>query len=115
MDTFNDFPIIDRKDSDMLFPPGMARGMVPRDYTLYPQSMDQQPSEMDLIDQSEWDARYQEQEREESSLEHLFLPKSPGAQPAFVNLDQNGDGYCWSYSVGHCVMMDRLKSNQPIV
>lgn len=90
----------------------MSRGYVPRDYSQYPEEMFTHPSEMDLIPESEWDARYDEEERTQSSLEHLYLR---GGQPAFINLDQNGHGYCWSYSIGTCIMMTRLRMNQPLV
>ena len=43
-----------------------------------------------------------------SSLEHIYL-SGPNGTPAFVNLDQNGNGYCWSYSVGTSMMLDYLK------
>src|SRR5687767_1727481 len=105
-------PILDEHSPearDMMYLPQFGKGYVPRDYKEYPQEMFQSPSEMTLIPESEWDARYDEQEREESSLEHLFLR---GGQPAFVNLDQDGHGYCWAYSVGHAIMMKRLANNQ---
>ncbi len=72
------------------------------------------PSEMELIPESEWDARYDEQEAMQSSLEHIFL-SGQGGKPAFVNLDQNGDGYCWAYSTGHSIMLDRLAQNLPLI
>lgn len=72
------------------------------------------PSEMELIPESEWDARYDEAEAKQSSLEHIYL-SGPGGAPAFTNLDQNGHGYCWAYSVGHSIMMRRLADGQPSV
>lgn len=110
-------PIIDTEYADsneMLFPKDVRFGMVPRDYTEYPQEMFAPPSEMDLIPESEWDARYDEQEELQSSLEHIYL-SGPGGTPAFVNLDQNGHGYCWAYSTGQAIMLDRLKRNLPLV
>lgn len=88
--------------------------MVPRDYSVDPEPMFAQPTEMELIPQSEWDARYDEQEATQSSLEHIYL-SGPGGGPAFVNLDQNGHGYCWAYSTGQSIMMDRLRRNLPLV
>lgn len=109
----NDYPIIDDSTSnDILFPPGCGTGYVERDYSLYPEEMYQQPSEMELIPESEWDARFEEQEQQKSSLEHLYLGDDMKS-PQFVNLDQNGDGYCWSYSVGHCIMIERMATNSP--
>lgn len=113
----NSIPIIDTESTaseEMLFPAGMTFGMTPRDYTEYPMEMFQAPSEMELIPESEWDARYDEQEELKSSLEHIYL-NGPNGEPAFINLDQNGHGYCWFYSVGQSMMIDRLKRNMPLV
>jgi hypothetical protein len=110
-------PVIDcdgETDNDMLFPEGVSFGLVPRDYDQFPEPMFAPPSEMQLIPESEWDARFDEQEELESSLEHIYL-SSPNNEPCFRHLDQNGHGYCWMYSVGHSMMMDRLRRNLPIV
>jgi hypothetical protein len=107
-------PIIDTEgpNTDLSHPKGMTFGLVPRDYSVDPASMFAPPSEMELIPQSEWDARYDEQEELQSSLEHIYL-SGPNGGPAFVNLNQNGHGYCWAYSTGHSIMIDRLKRNLP--
>jgi hypothetical protein len=108
-------PIIDDTPGSVsLLEPGAeyGKGYVERDYSIYPEEMFQHPNEMNLYDESEWDALYDAQEEQESSLEHLYLR---GGKPAFVNLDQNGHGYCWAYSTGHCCMMLRLINNQPMV
>lgn len=110
-------PIIDTESNafnDVLFPKDATFGLVPRDYSEYPEEMFSPPSEMDLIPESEWDARYDEQEEQKSSLEHIYL-SGPNGTPAFVNLNQNGHGYCWAYSVGHAIMIDRLRRNLPPV
>lgn len=109
-------PIIDTDgaNTNLSHPLGMTFGYVKRDYSVDPESMFAQPNEMDIIDSSEWDARFDEQNKLESSLEHIFL-SGPNGTPAFVNLDQNGHGYCWNYSVGHSMMMDRLRRNIPLV
>ena len=64
---------------------------------------------MPLIPESEYDAHIDEQEREQSSLEHVYL------RAGWENLDQQTDGYCWAYSTSHCVMMLRSKANLPYV
>lgn len=109
-------PIIDTEslDHDMVFPQGQRFGLTPRDYSTDPQEMFAPPSDMQLIPESEWDARYDEQEETQSSLEHIYL-SGPNGGPAFVNLDQNGNGYCWAYSTGQSIMIDRLKRNLPMV
>lgn len=106
-------PIIDADGpaTDLSHPSDQSFGLVPRDYSVDPEPMFAPPSEMQLIPESEWDARFDEQEATESSLEHLYLR---GGKPAFVNLDQNGQGYCWAYSTGHSIMLDRLKQNLPL-
>ncbi len=93
-------------------PADLGFGCVPRDYAADPVAMGDSPAAMKLIPENEWDARFDEDEANESSLEHLFLR---GGKPAFELLDQNGHGYCWAYSTGHAIMLDRLKQNLPIV
>lgn len=109
-------PILDTEKSDrgemadIFHPKGQAKGYVERDYSEYPETMFSPPSEMELVPESEWDARYEEEEATQSSLEHIYL-SGPNGEPAFVNLDQDGNGYCWAYSTGHSIMLDRLKQN----
>lgn len=108
-------PIIDTEapdinENEMLFSKKFSYGCVERDYRVFPERMFEQPSEMKLVPDTEMDARFDEQEELQYSLEHIYL-SGPGGTPAFTNLDQNGDGYCWSYSTGHAVMLDRLKRN----
>lgn len=109
-------PILDADNdgNDAFHPPGQAKGMVPRDYKQFPETMFAQPDEMQVVPKTEWDARYDEQEANQSSLEHIYL-SGPNGTPKFVNLDQNGQGYCWAYSTGHSIMLDRLKQNLPMV
>lgn len=109
-------PIIDADGpaTNLSHPSGVQYGLVPRDYSQYPEPMFAPPSEMQLIPESEWDARFDEQEEQQSSLEHIYL-SGPNGEPAFINLDQDGDGYCWVYSTGHSIMIDRLRRNLPLV
>lgn len=104
----------DGPSTNLSHPRDAKFGLVPRDYSRDPEAMFAPPSEMVLIPESDWDARYDEQEETKSSLEHIYL-SGPNGGPAFVNLDQDGDGYCWSYSTGHSIMMDRLRRNLPMV
>jgi hypothetical protein len=66
-------------DKDALFPPNASYGLVRRDYGEYPEQMFAQPDEMGIIPSSEWDARFDEQERLKSSLEHMYLGGLNGA------------------------------------
>jgi hypothetical protein len=115
MDFWNGYPIIDdATPDDVPFDPQYARGAVPRDYNVQPAEMLAPPGEMALVPRSEWDARIDEQEATASSLEHLYLG-GPNGTPRFPCLDQNGNGYCWAYSTGHCMMLARLRDNEPLV
>ncbi len=106
-----DQPTAEQKDR-LLYPKGVEFGYVERDYRLFPQEMFQSPNEMELVPESEDDARYDEQEANKSSLEHIYL-SGPNGEPAFTNLDQDGDGYCWMYSGGTTYMLDRLRTMPP--
>jgi len=56
------FPIIDDgPNNDVSHPPGVGFGAIPRDYSVQPETMFAPPSQMVLIPESEWDARYDEQ------------------------------------------------------
>lgn len=128
-------PIIDDSPSSMAYAlPNkingitVGYGLTPRNYKDYPEDMfpgpqkvfaglggpktEAAPDGIKVYEESEWDALYEEQEQLKSSLEHLFLR---GGQPAFVNLDQNGHGYCWCYSTGSSIMMERLAMNDETV
>lgn len=118
---WNGLPLInDETDNDDLFLSkdgngnNHARGLVPRDFNTSPRGMFAPPSEIPQIDPSEYAARIEEQDRTQSSLEHLYLG-GPNGTPRFVNLDQNGNGYCWAYSTGQSIMLARLRDNQPLV
>jgi hypothetical protein len=101
-------PIIeDGTDPDLLFPKGVGFGHDPAQYV---PDMMAAPDAMKTYSASDYDALYDEQERAESSLEHLYLRKWQGEC-----LDQNGDGYCWFYSTTGANMMRRLVMNLPFV
>lgn len=108
-----DIPILDEADAparDVLFPKDAAFGMTGRTQENGPDTMfGAAPAELKVYDPTEWDALYDEQERNESSLEHIYLR---GGRPAFVNLDQNGHGYCWAYSTGSAMMLSALRDNR---
>jgi len=91
--------------------PEVSFGCVERDYDVDPVAMGDSPAAMTLIPASEDDARYDEQEEQESSLEHLYLR---GGRPAFEHLDQNGFPDCWAHSSVHAVMLNRMAQNVEI-
>lgn len=106
--------IDDSTPNDVLFPAGFARGYVERDYSLYPREMFDPPTDMKLIPRSEWDARIEEQERLQSSLEHIRMASGPNGGH-IPSMDQNGHGYCWTYSTGMSVQLIRAVQGQPYV
>lgn len=114
----NDFLIDDSTNPDLYMDPIIdgekkLRGLVPRDYTIDPPEMFAPPTEIQLIPRSEWSARIKEMEETKSRLSDLrMIAKNGGPIPS---LDQNGDGYCWSYSTGSCSMLVRARDNQPYV
>lgn len=91
-------------------PDELSTGAIPRDFDLDPVVMGDSPSAMKLYDESEWDALFDEQEAQESSLEHLYLR---GGKPAFEFLDQNGFPDCWAHSTAHAMMLNRMVQNLP--
>jgi hypothetical protein len=101
--------IDDDTPNDVPFDPRYSRGAVPRDFAVDPPEMFADPSGIQLIPRSEWDARIDEQTQAESSLEHVYR------RAGWKNLDQNGHGYCWMYSVTGTVMVCRSRDNQPHV
>ncbi len=84
-----------------------AHGLVPRDYASYPREMFAPPSQLQIIPQSEWRDRLKEKVARKAELSDIR-----GDVPS---LDQNGQGYCWVYSVGATIMIRRLASGQKYV
>lgn len=104
-------PILDPErssDRDILFPKGLdveyCRGYVERDYDLYPEEMFDQPDQMQLVNPSDDDAYYDEQEATKSSLEHIYL-SGPGDTPIFKFADQTRSYYCWGHSTINALML----------
>jgi hypothetical protein len=106
--------ITDSTPNDVLFPPGFGHGYDPLQKAAHPSEFAAPPSEMKLIPRSEWDARIAEQDATESSLEHIRLRGGPNGG-MIPSLDQNGQGFCWMYSVTMSVMMERAAAGQPCV
>lgn len=93
-------------------PDELSYGAIPRDFDIDPVAMGDSPDGMKLHEPSEWDALYDEQEAQESSLEHLYVR---AGKPAFEFLDQDGFPDCWFHSTAHAMMLDRMKQNLPPV
>lgn len=90
----------------------VSTGAIPRDFSVDPVEMRDSPDSIQLIPTSQYNALYDAQEANESSLEHLYLRDD---KPAFEFLDQNGYPDCWAHSTAHAIMFDALKQNIPVV
>jgi len=88
--------IDDSTTFDRLVSATHARGYVERDYRLYPAEMFAAPTAVKLIPRSEWSARIKERKLLKVGLRAIRETMADGKPHA--SYDQNGQGYCWSYS-----------------
>lgn len=107
----DDETINDPRVRDQVFVPVIdgqpkGHGLVPRKHSIYPPEMFAPPTDMPLIDPSEYDARIKEREEAKSTLRHLC---------DWPSKDQNGHGYCWAYSTVAAVEFLRKMMNQPFI
>lgn len=107
----DDETLTDPSIKDLVFVPIIdgqpkSHGLVPRKHSIYPPEMFAPPTEMVLIDPSEYSERIKERKRTKSTLHHLC---------DWSSKDQNGDGYCWGYSVTGAVEFLRRIMNQPFL
>jgi hypothetical protein len=111
--------INDSTPNDIVFPdPSLhARGGIPRDYSVQPLEMFDAPSSIPLIPRSEWQGIIEERKQKQSSLRDIWKRQAQkmGVSTRSLHLDQNGDGHCWAYSIGHTEMMVRARDNQEYV
>jgi Mrp family chromosome partitioning ATPase len=85
----------------------VSTGLVERDYDIDPVEMRDSPMGIQLFDENDWQAIYDRQQAEQSSLIHRYL-SGPDGTPAFDFLDQDGFPDCWTHSTGHGLMMDKV-------
>jgi hypothetical protein len=69
------------------------------------------PSNLQLIPENEWQARLEQLAAEGALLSHLRNRGNNG-QP-IPSLDQNGQGFCWAYSIGGVITINRARANMP--
>lgn len=112
MDSVNGIPIIDdtTPDGDFLRR-GVAYGLIPRDYSVDPIELFAPPDDMAVYQESDWDALWEEQVAQKSSLRDIYDVADGGKQPA--NLYQNGDPFCWAHSTTNAVMVARAVAGFP--
>ena len=96
----------------------MGRGLVPRDYSAHPQgcyaaapawSIDDMP----IIPMEEWPERIQALEATKMRISD-FIDRGNLGQP-IPSYDQNGQGFCWTYSPTGCVTAMRAIQNMPYI
>jgi hypothetical protein len=121
-DISNAFVIGDDTDMNYLNPVvdghRMGSGLIPRDYSLIPLgSLASAPAwsldDMPLIPMEEWPERIKDQEATKTRTSDIYN-RGDNGQP-IPSLDQNGEGYCWFYSVTCIVQMLRAIANQPYI
>lgn len=105
------FFIDDKTDNDQLFSEHYGRGHDPEQAKANSGMFEAPPASFTLIPRSEWDARYDEQQARKTGLRHIRATMNKGKP--HKSLDQNGQGYCWAYSVGAMIMYRRGADNQP--
>lgn len=95
-------------------PAGYSTGCIPRDYSVVPVgSMAFAPEfpASELIDQSEWADRLNENRKTRSGL----LELREDNYEVLRSLDQNGKGLCWSFSSTKATMYVRALMGEPLV
>lgn len=104
----------DAVSNDVLFPAGFGHGYDPLQKAAHPVEFRALPSTMKLIPRSEWSARIRERKQLKAGLRDVRRRAGPngGHIPA---LDQNGQGYCWAYSVSGTVMMANVAAGKEYV
>lgn len=106
--------IIDDTNFSQFLPtenPEFGFGLVPRDYGAVPVGSIDGISKFDmpLIPMEEWSSRIKDMEQASSRLSDMSTAMG------IKHLDQNGQGYCWAYSVGAALTAARARDNQPYV
>lgn len=95
--------------------PTLARGCIPRDEVADPVGCRSYApvANVQIIPRSEWSDRIREM-RETGALLSQMMDKGNFGQ-RIPSLDQNGQGYCWNYSVTGAAMALRARDNLPYV
>lgn len=93
------FIIDDATSSDVTHPPGMGRGYDPAQVVPF---MFAPPAEIPLVPESEWIPRIRDRKKYKTGLRDVRATKGPGGG-RMPSKDQNGQGFCWAYSVTRTV------------
>lgn len=110
-------PLIDDETApgmaDLLNPPGFGHGFDPvaKAASEVDREMLAPPREIRLIPRSEWSDRIKERKAQKATGRDVRNRMNDGGK--HKSLDQNGQGYCWTYSVTQTVMFMRGVAHQP--
>lgn len=103
----------DNTDLSVLNPGGREFGLIPRDYSRVPYGSTPFPtfeSAIQAIPRAEWADRIADQERNRSSMKHVWAEALGG-----LILDQDGLPYCHGFSAVLAVMLQRAAAGMPFV
>lgn len=109
-------------ENPWVIPEGFKTGLVERDLEKNPVgSLEGSVSadsffnkEIPLIDPEYWPEIIEEKERNKTGLDDLRMISGLNGDP-IESYDQNGDGYCWAYSVGGGITLKRAAMGLPYV
>jgi hypothetical protein len=101
-------------------PPGMSKGYEERDLSKFPVGSlegavgsTEFNKEVPLIPWEEFPARIEEQEKKKTRLSDIRMTGDKGNP--IPSLDQNGQGYCWTYSTAHGITLKRAAMGLPYI
>jgi C1A family cysteine protease len=86
-----------------------GHGLVPRDYSIYPEEMFDPPRDLTITPRSDWSGLVKAQERDKSRISDFLLAAG------IPSMDQGPNGYCWGHSTVGAVQAVRALNNQPYV
>lgn len=101
------FIIDDSSPVTVLYPQGMGHGYDPSQVIPF---MFAPPTDIPLVPESEWVPRIRERKQYKTGLRDLFKAGEVGTVK-----DQNGQGYCWAYSVTRTAEYVRAIQNLPYI
>lgn len=103
----------DATSNAITFPTNFGRGHDPGLATKNHGIFGAPPATFKIIPRSEWKARADEKKERKQGLRYLRTTMNKGKP--HLSFDQNGQGYCWAYSIGGTIVYNRGRSNQPYV
>lgn len=111
-----DYIIDETTATSEVFPNTYGRGLIPRDYSVYPtENYDSLTAfTMPLIPRDEIIERIKEKAANKSQLSDIRRRSGPDGSP--IPAYQQGEvGYCWNHSLIGCMVLSRAATGQPYV